>query len=226
MAKTKNIYSGFDEEVAGERTSRRYLNCAGKYLVRVVQIREDQVPDEGDAYVAATVQVMEVIKGGTKTITGDKGAKEVVDSDDPIEVGGLRECYWVTGSKWGKLGRRDAKLFIMRAAGVEPTSKEASEINGAFVAACALPEQPLRGNFLTIEKVLGVKGKKSEHPGDAKMDTFCGIVDNAAMQKKFASVPLPAVQSDDDDSEPEPAARKPRSGGYVPQDNDDSDIPF
>lgn len=218
--KDKSPYGGFDDaDVSKTKRNRQYLRHHGKYLLRVLELREDQNPDEGDAFVAATVQVLHIFKGGSKRI--DRETKQIVE-DDPIEVGGVYEFYWVTGGKWRKLGWRDAKFFVMAAAGVDPTSAEAAEVNGAFFAV-AVEENTLRGELLVVEQVLGVKGKKSENAGDPKLDTYCSRVEDAeTAKKKFAHVPMPELQGDDaasesgDDDDDENGS----------SDDDGNDIPF
>ncbi|MBK6920592.1 MAG: hypothetical protein IPH07_24540 [Deltaproteobacteria bacterium] len=220
--KKASPYSGFDDaDTSKGRRNRQYLRHAGKYLLRVLELREDQDPEEGDPFVAATVQVLHVFKGGTKRI--DKDTKEVVE-DDPVEVGDVRDFYWVTGGKWKKLGWRDAKFFVMAAAGVDPASPEASEINGAFFAV-AVQTQALRGQMLIVEQVLGVKGKKSENAGDPKIDTYCTALSDAARthaDEKFATVPMPDLpDSDSDDAGSDDDDPRGTAGDF-----DDSDIPF
>lgn len=200
-------YGGFDDADAAPKRNRKYLRHHGKYLLRVLELREDQNPDEGDAFVAASTQVMHVYKGGQKSV-----AKGEVIEDDPVEVGDVRDFYWVTGGKWKKLGWADAKRFVMAAAGVDPTSQEASEINGAFFAV-AIEEQTLRGEYLIVEQVLGKKGKKSENEGDPKVDTFCSTVKPAEIEgvkAKFDSVAMPEIETadeeDDDDDDDEPGS--------------------
>lgn len=198
--KQRSPYGGFDDaDVSKGKRNRKYLRHHGKYLLRVLELREDQNPDEGDAFVAASVQVMHVYKGGEKRV--DKDAQVV--EDDTVEVGDVRDFYWTTGGKWKKLGWRDAKLFVMAAAGVDPTSKEAAEINGAFFAV-AVDTQALRGEYLIVEQVLGVKGKKSENAGDPKIDTYCTAVKPEALdaiKAKFASVDMPDLPTNDGDDE-------------------------
>lgn len=210
-------YGGFDDADPTPKNRRKYLRHHGKYLLRVLEMREDQNPDEGDAFVAASTQVMHVFKGGQKSV-----AKGEVIEDDPVEVGDVRDFYWVTGGKWRKLGWADAKRFVMAAAGVDPTSQEASEINSAFFAV-AIEEQTLRGEYLIVEQVLGKKGKKSENEGDPKIDTYCSMVkpaDVEAVKAKFDGVPMPELQADEEKSD-DASDDEPDKGS-----DGDDDIPF